>query len=218
MIGPANAKTKKRKRRGGGKHSRKRLPVGTIRLKKRERGEARYIKVRLDGPPSLRWQTLAKWTWEQHHGPVPKGMRVIHLDGNRLHDELSNYGLATGGELIQRLLKQRPEIARRMRERQAPAMADFNRSNARIRRLTRNWLPTRWYPVDMERRIIINDPCRVRWKALQRWGVAISRSDWRFAKRLLKDSAIQAVRGSRLSDAPFVAFDVEWEPASGGTP
>ena len=51
MSDSALGRAKKRKRRrGGGKHSRKRLPVGTIRLKKRERGEARYIKVRLDGP------------------------------------------------------------------------------------------------------------------------------------------------------------------------
>jgi hypothetical protein len=88
-----------------GKHdwSKDYLPVGSIRLRRRRRAsgrvyEVRFIKAKFKGPN--RWIPLAKHTWEQMHGPIPEGMRVVHADGNTLNDNPSNYRLMTAGEVI----------------------------------------------------------------------------------------------------------------------
>lgn len=39
------------------------------------------------------------WIWEQVHGPVPEGMCVSFIDGDKLHCELENLELVTRGEL-----------------------------------------------------------------------------------------------------------------------
>lgn len=52
------------------------------------------------------------WIWEQEHGPVPEGMCVSFIDGDKLHCELENLELVTRGELAIRnklQLNQQPE-------------------------------------------------------------------------------------------------------------
>lgn len=73
----------------------RRVPVGTITICKDRSGTLRRrIKTTHTGHPSD-WKTYATWLWEKHHGKIPDGMFVHHLDGDALNDALSNYALTT---------------------------------------------------------------------------------------------------------------------------
>lgn len=64
------------------------LPVGSEFI------ESGYIRIKTDernGQSSHPWW---KWkhhvVWEQHYGPIPKGHKIIFLDGNPLNCDISN--------------------------------------------------------------------------------------------------------------------------------
>lgn len=44
----------------------------------------------------------ARYTWEQNHGPIPKGMNVVFKDNNPRNMEISNLELITDAELSRR--------------------------------------------------------------------------------------------------------------------
>jgi len=86
-------------------------PVGTItirhdkppkRLRGRKRKEGippwrgksrRWIKVKDTGRSQDRWLPYARYLWEKEHGQVPKGYLVVHIDGDQMYDEISNFRL-----------------------------------------------------------------------------------------------------------------------------
>jgi len=87
-------------------------PVGTIvewrdKSQHRSHGQGRghrgklrrWIKVRDDGPPKKRWVRLATYLWEKANGPIPKGLRLVHLDGDTMNAELANLTLISLREL-----------------------------------------------------------------------------------------------------------------------
>ena len=39
---------------------------------------------------STGWKTAGRAVWEQHNGPIPKGYKIIYLDGNSLNYDISN--------------------------------------------------------------------------------------------------------------------------------
>lgn len=45
-----------------------------------------------------RWKLRARIVWEEHNGPIPEGMRVIHLDGNKENDSIENLALCSFAE------------------------------------------------------------------------------------------------------------------------
>src|SRR5262245_56543839 len=120
-------------KRGHHDWSKRCQPVGTIHLRTKfsyrangSRGptrKVRYVKVRLTGPKPKRWMPLARYVWEKTHGPVPAGLRVVHLDGNTLNDDPKNYGLLTAGEVI------------KLYHKLNPAMSEENRRGRRRRQL-----------------------------------------------------------------------------------
>jgi hypothetical protein len=177
------------------------LPVGSIRLRRRRRAsgrvyEVRFIKSRFKGPN--RWIPLAKHTWEKTHGPVPSGMRVVHADGNTLNDNPSNYCLMTAGEVIKlyhRLDFEMSDLNRRGPKRRA-ATAAHNRLRGQIRRAT-SFLPTRWYAIDRQARLVINEPLRSRRRLAALFGVSIQVNGAISAKRLAQ-SPVEFVRGREL--------------------
>jgi len=65
-------------------------PIGTLR------NLGQYIEIKIDHG---RWISLSRHTWEQVHGPVPKGYVVFRMDGNIDNNNLDNLCLMSRGEL-----------------------------------------------------------------------------------------------------------------------
>ena len=73
------------------------LPIGTE--KKLSDG---YIWVKVDdqlcAKKNVNWKQKQRLIWEQHNGPVPEGMFVTFLDGNRENFAIENLALITRAE------------------------------------------------------------------------------------------------------------------------
>ena len=69
-----------------------RTPLGTIK----ERADG-YIwkKVNNDLPYHKRWKQVHRIKWEKAHGPIPKGKKLIFLDGNHKNTNLENLALVS---------------------------------------------------------------------------------------------------------------------------
>lgn len=65
-------------------------PIGTTRKINN------YVEIKVNHG---KWISLAKHTWEQVHGPVPKGYVVFKMDGNIDNNNLDNLCLVSRGEL-----------------------------------------------------------------------------------------------------------------------
>ena len=151
-------------------YSRAKLPVGTVRIRKAKRHKIRMIKVREDGPKQRHWVYLARHWWLANRGPIPPGMRVVHADGDTLNDDPANYVLASAGDVLW-LAEERwyPGLYERKRRALAAATARCNRDRARVGRALR-FMPSRWYPVDLRARLVVNQPLRSR-AAIYRWAM-----------------------------------------------
>jgi len=68
------------------------LPIGTIR----NINDYNEIKYK-----NHKWMALARYNWEQVHGPVPQGMCVFKIDGDKYNDDISNLCLVSRNELAQ---------------------------------------------------------------------------------------------------------------------
>ncbi len=65
------------------------VPVGTVRIRtrhKRNEEQRAYVKV---AAPN-RWRLRAHVVWESNHGPIPKGVDIHHIDGDKLNDSITN--------------------------------------------------------------------------------------------------------------------------------
>jgi hypothetical protein len=88
-------------------------PIGTIHQRKDTGGKMyQYIKL-----ADSNWQLLNRYTWEQHNGPIPKGMVVVYKDGNYLNNDIDNLLMITKKEnmarnTIQRLPKELQQVMR----------------------------------------------------------------------------------------------------------
>ena len=88
-------------------------PIGTIHQRKDTGGKMyQYIKL-----SDSNWQLLNRYTWEQHNGPIPKGMVVVYKDGNYLNNDIANLLMITKKEnmarnTIQRLPKELQQVMR----------------------------------------------------------------------------------------------------------
>ena len=161
---------KTKDRRKTSKHSRECLPVGTIRIRRREGYKVRFIKVRNSGPLKKRWYPFARVWWERNVGPVPAGKRVIHVDGNCLNDSAGNLELGDASDVAFLWHEANPELSERNYQRCREATAKFNRQNARVKRLTMVF-PSLYYPVDHARRLIFNRPKKKKMLVYRCFGV-----------------------------------------------
>jgi len=66
------------------------LPIGSIR-NINNYNEIKYA--------NHKWMALARYNWEQVHGPVPKDMCVFKLDQNKYNDDISNLCLVSRKDL-----------------------------------------------------------------------------------------------------------------------
>jgi hypothetical protein len=88
-------------------------PIGTIHQRK-DTGGKMYLYIKL---ADSKWQLLNRYTWEQHNGPIPKGMVVVYKDGNYLNNDITNLLMITKKEnmarnTIQRLPKELQQVMR----------------------------------------------------------------------------------------------------------
>ena len=88
-------------------------PIGTIH-QRRDTGGKMYQYIKL---ADCNWQLLNRYTWEQHNGPIPKGMVVVYKDGNYLNNDINNLLMITKKEnmarnTIQRLPKELQQVMR----------------------------------------------------------------------------------------------------------
>jgi hypothetical protein len=83
-----------------GQVARNLLPVGSIQTRTdKNRKSRRWIKTKVDGRPSD-WKMFSVYLWESKYGKISVGLMVHHIDGDTLHDEISNYALVTRAEHI----------------------------------------------------------------------------------------------------------------------
>ena len=97
-------------------------PAKHLRGRKRKaglppfRGKARrWIKVADAGRPQDRWIPYARWLWARHRRPIPKGLSVVHLDGDTLNDRLENLVLLDNRGRIDLQRRRDPEMEARRR-------------------------------------------------------------------------------------------------------
>ena len=88
-------------------------PIGTIHQRSDKSGKM-YLYIKL---ADSNWQLLNRYTWEQYHGPIPKGLIVAYKDGNYLNNDTNNPMLLTKKEnmarnTIQRLPKELQQVMR----------------------------------------------------------------------------------------------------------
>src|SRR5579859_3078748 len=153
----------RRKRR---KHSPEKLPVGNIRRRTRKRSDgSRYthtlIKVSAcKNAGGGNWINYNRFLWEQAHGPVPKGKRVLCKDGNCDNHALSNLVLGTAGDAAWLYYHRDPQKSAANYRKCREGTARFNHWRARIHRAV-SILPSKWYAVDERQRTILNNPKRM---------------------------------------------------------
>jgi len=80
------------------------IPVGTERIVGSSIVHVKISMRRIKGGvhPSRysgTWKRKHHLVWEQHYGPIPKGYKVIFLDGNKFNFEIDNLELATANEI-----------------------------------------------------------------------------------------------------------------------
>jgi hypothetical protein len=88
-------------------------PIGSIHQRSDKSGKM-YLYIKL---ADSNWQLLNRYTWEQYHGPIPKGLIVAYKDGNYLNNDINNLMLLTKKEnmarnTIQRLPKELQQVMR----------------------------------------------------------------------------------------------------------
>lgn len=153
--------------RSTAKHSRQKLPLGTVRWRLRKgpggvRRKVAMVKVsHVHGSGS--WVTYSRYLYERHKGPIPPGMRVIHRNGDITDHDLDNLVLGTGGDVLWVHCHADPEVSAAQHARRAAAVARWNSRQAEVRRMTQI-LPTMWYPVDSVKRCVINTPTEQLWR------------------------------------------------------
>ena len=88
-------------------------PIGTIHQRK-DTGGKMYLYIKL---ADSKWEQLNRYTWEQHNGPIPKGMVIVYKDGNYMNNDIANLLMITKKEnmarnTIQRLPKELQQVMR----------------------------------------------------------------------------------------------------------
>lgn len=107
------------------------LPVGSVRFRKRKREQElrAYIKV---AEPNV-WRLRAHVVWEENYGKIPNGTIIHHIDRNRLNDDPTNLAavsrawhikehnikskkITTWDEVVEEILEERDEVWRKLSE------------------------------------------------------------------------------------------------------
>lgn len=182
------------------------LPLGTVVRRSDvvngRRKEVRYVKVRMSGPAGKRWVLYARWWWEKHRGPVPPGKLVIHLDGDELNDDPSNFALGTPGTKFKLAHQRDPGMSKDNRICIATKLGIYNRVRAKEDR-KRKFQAEYWYPVVDALGIILNTPFRHRRRLCGVYGADLSKypanGHGPAVRRAISESRVHPVQGFMLS-------------------
>lgn len=69
---------------------------GAISIRTDKRGvQYKFIRVAIS-----KWVPLQRWLWEKNNGPIPKGGKIIFIDGDTMNYELQNLQLITTAGLM----------------------------------------------------------------------------------------------------------------------
>lgn len=150
------------------------LPLGSVTIRLDLGIPSRYVKVRMGGRPGSRFVQYGKWWWEKNKGPVPKGLFVLHADGDLMNDDPKNFVLGTSGMKLVLAHQRDEKWSREQHRRAAAGCAERNRKVGRINR-AENFLKQYWYPVVEAMGVILNVPFRRRKRLLASFGSDISR-------------------------------------------
>lgn len=69
-------------------------PLGATRICKRDK--IKFRKVKMKGPQWVKWKAEHHIVWEKANGPIPKGHRIIALDGDLTNTDLDNLRMISG--------------------------------------------------------------------------------------------------------------------------
>lgn len=58
-----------------------------------------YVKIQ-DKKGRFNWKQKHRLIWEEVYGPIPKGYKLIFLDGDRHHIELNNLALVSNSQML----------------------------------------------------------------------------------------------------------------------
>ena len=94
------------------RHPQQSADIGEVRVRIRKRdGRLRaWIKV---ANPNV-WRLRAIIVWEEHHGPIPKGCVLHHVDRDTMNDSVTNLAVLSRAA---HLLEHRPEFEEKRLER-----------------------------------------------------------------------------------------------------
>jgi len=127
-------------KRGGlhGAAARKLKPVGTVTIRRdKTRRKRRWIKVRPRGCGVDAYIPLARYVYEQQHGPIPRGTFVVHADGDTLNDDGTNLILMDRQHLFAWQRRIRPGMEDKRKQRLSASLrerwADYRAIKARPR-------------------------------------------------------------------------------------
>jgi len=83
--------------------------LGTITIHRPKRDRP-YRMIAIAGPTPTRhkWIPYAQYVWERIHGPLPKGLLVVHDDGNSMNDTPGNLVMVDRKGNINLMKKNRP--------------------------------------------------------------------------------------------------------------
>jgi hypothetical protein len=71
-------------------------PIGAEYISSRGTVYVKVSDVRRDGKHQvLNWKRKSHLVWEQHHGEIPEGHVIVHLDGNPTNCDISNLECTT---------------------------------------------------------------------------------------------------------------------------
>lgn len=64
--------------------------------------DSRGVPVKMIRLAPKKWEYLARYTWKQHHGEIPVGHNIIHIDGDTMNCNIENLACISRRENMRR--------------------------------------------------------------------------------------------------------------------
>ena len=180
-------------------------PIGSTTIRD---GGIRYIKVADTGPKHLYWMQYSRFLWEAVNGPVPAGKRVLHRDGDPTNDDIRNLMLGTPADTLWIHCHKDPKKSEANYRKCKKATAASNRLRGVVNRM-QNWLPTRWYAINVARQRAWNNPQKNALTVAKELGLSPSpRKIWPTVLGYPDGNRAQAVVVRCLTETPCTAAEL----------